>query len=304
MYYNKLTNTGTATGTVHTPLALPVATALPPFKAAAAGTKSVTVTSKTPVTLAPGSYLDITVNDNATLTLSGGSYAVRNFTAGAHAQILFAASTDLKVAGTLQTDAGTTLAPKSGTTLKGADIVIYVAGSDGPLLGLPPAALFGPNNVVTANCYAPNGTIYGMFGAKLTGALLGNKVITGIGVQLSLSTAFSGLGKAGGDEAQSPEGEDPGIPKSFGLDQNYPNPFNPVTTIGYRLPVDCRVKIDIFNILGQRVATLIDEDQIAGSHRLLWSGTDSRGLKVNSGVYFCRLTAKDYTEVRKMMVLK
>ncbi len=89
------------------------------------------------------------------------------------------------------------------------------------------------------------------------------------------------------------------IPTSFALYQNYPNPFNPSTEIDFYLPVSTRAKIEIFNVAGQRVATIVDEELSVGRHTCRWDGTDAA-----SGVYFYRLTAGDYVSSRKMMLLK
>ncbi len=94
------------------------------------------------------------------------------------------------------------------------------------------------------------------------------------------------------------------IPKAFSLSQNYPNPFNPTTTIEYALPVASTVKIEVFNIAGQRVATLVDGSVEAGNHSAVWDGSDANGSSVASGIYFYRLRAGTYSETRKMIMLK
>ena len=94
------------------------------------------------------------------------------------------------------------------------------------------------------------------------------------------------------------------IPKSFALQQNYPNPFNPTTNIVYELPVGAKVKLEVFNILGQKVRTLVNKDQAIGQHQIQWDGNDDLGLKVGSGIYIYRLDAGTFTESRKMLLLK
>lgn len=93
-------------------------------------------------------------------------------------------------------------------------------------------------------------------------------------------------------------------PESFALAQNYPNPFNAATTIRYALSERSRVRIDIFNILGQRVTTLVDDIRPAGNYSLRWSGVNQSGGQVASGVYLYRLRANGYAESRKMILLK
>jgi hypothetical protein len=94
------------------------------------------------------------------------------------------------------------------------------------------------------------------------------------------------------------------LPTSYDLAQNYPNPFNPSTTIEYDLPTLSRVKIEILNVLGQRVRLLVDREEPAGSYRVIWDGTDDRGQPVSTGVYFCRIETEDYLASRKMLLLK
>jgi hypothetical protein len=98
--------------------------------------------------------------------------------------------------------------------------------------------------------------------------------------------------------------EEASLPGSYQLSQNYPNPFNPVTTIEYALPKRGRVIVEIFNVLGQRVKTLVDRVESAGSHTVTWDGTNASGRSVSTGVYFYRLQVADYTRTKKMLLLK
>nr|MBN2278089.1 VCBS repeat-containing protein [candidate division Zixibacteria bacterium] len=94
------------------------------------------------------------------------------------------------------------------------------------------------------------------------------------------------------------------VPAQFRLHDNYPNPFNPATIISYDLPVAAPVNLDIYNVLGQRVRSLVDDIQPAGHHNVRWDGTDYAGSQVASGIYFYRLTAGDYTSSKKMILQK
>jgi len=94
------------------------------------------------------------------------------------------------------------------------------------------------------------------------------------------------------------------LPKEFDLRQNYPNPFNPTTVIEYALPKASEVKIQIYNILGQKVKSLMDEPQEAGYKTIHWDGKDDHGNEVSSGVYFCRIEAGDFVKCKKMALLK
>ena len=93
-------------------------------------------------------------------------------------------------------------------------------------------------------------------------------------------------------------------PRSYSLSQNFPNPFNPATDISYQLPHRARVLLKVYNTLGQRVRTLIDEEKEAGSHSTRWDGKDALGEMVASGIYFYRLTAGEFAETRKMVLLR
>lgn len=94
------------------------------------------------------------------------------------------------------------------------------------------------------------------------------------------------------------------IPDKFSLKQNYPNPFNPETTIQYELPRSASVKLRIYNLAGQRVATLVDEQQIPGAYSVKWSGKDDFDRNVASGVYLYRLESKEFSQVGKLILLR
>jgi len=96
-----------------------------------------------------------------------------------------------------------------------------------------------------------------------------------------------------------------GVIDGFSLSQNYPNPFNASTIIEFNVPDGAQaVKLEIFNIRGQLVATLVDEVRSAGTHQIAWDATDAHGVDVGSGVYLYRLTAGDFTETKKMSLMR
>jgi len=94
------------------------------------------------------------------------------------------------------------------------------------------------------------------------------------------------------------------LPATFALHQNYPNPFNPNTRIDFDLPKACEVELIVYNILGQKVVTLVDRELDPGFHHIDWDGSRDDGGQVASGVYFYRLRAGDFVESKKMMMLK
>jgi|GEM_PF-3999373 len=92
--------------------------------------------------------------------------------------------------------------------------------------------------------------------------------------------------------------------EEYALHQNFPNPFNPVTTIRYVLPEESLVRITIYNILGQRIVTLVNKTQPPGFNSVRWDGFDASDKKVGAGIYFYMIQANNYTKTRKMVLLK
>ena len=129
-----------------------------------------------------------------------------------------------------------------------------------------------------------------------------NDSSTSVANKMFLASATTGqiLTVTGADE---PKGAS--LPTSFALGQNYPNPFNPATTITFSVPAQSRVSIEVFNVIGQKVATLVDDVRTAGNHQTVWEA------QVPSGIYFCRMEAtgidapsQRFTQVRKMMLVR
>ena len=89
------------------------------------------------------------------------------------------------------------------------------------------------------------------------------------------------------------------LPETFMLFQNYPNPFNPITEIKYILPKSCQVRLEVYNLLGQKVATLVDKYQKAGYKTARWDASS-----FSSGIYFYRLQAGDFVQTRKMVLIR
>ena len=93
------------------------------------------------------------------------------------------------------------------------------------------------------------------------------------------------------------------LPEGFELGANYPNPFNPSTMIPYQLPAAMHVRLEVFNLLGQRVATLVDGEQPAGFHTASWDATDAAGQAVGAGVYLYRLSGDGVQATRSMLLI-
>jgi subtilisin family serine protease len=129
------------------------------------------------------------------------------------------------------------------------------------------------------------------------------------------SSSIASGPQIGGIETSNPENKElaakkgqnllhANIPREFNLSQNFPNPFNPTTTIRYALKEDVRVKLAIYNMLGQEVRTLVNEHQPAGFKEVVWEGTNDNGQRVASGIYIYRIVAGNYIDLKKMILLK
>jgi len=100
-------------------------------------------------------------------------------------------------------------------------------------------------------------------------------------------------------------GDDPGIaPLITKLEGNYPNPFNPETVIRFSLKEAAPVRITIYNVKGQAIRQLVQDNLAAGNHRVIWNGKDNNGRSVSSGVYLYRMETPAYSRTLKMMLMK
>jgi minor extracellular serine protease Vpr len=125
------------------------------------------------------------------------------------------------------------------------------------------------------------------------GSLYNGSSWAGVGYNLRVrAIVTSGAGSSSVETAE-------GTPERYELLQNYPNPFNPATTIGFSIPAQNRVTLQIFNLLGQEVATLVNDDYAAGKYRVQW-----QPVGLATGTYFYRLQAGSYSESRKLLLLK
>ncbi|KPL26207.1 MAG: hypothetical protein AMS23_02590, partial [Bacteroides sp. SM1_62] len=98
------------------------------------------------------------------------------------------------------------------------------------------------------------------------------------------------------------------IPTKYALRQNYPNPFNPETMISFDLPEQAKVTLQVYNLMGQSIKTLVNERKVAGRYQVAWDGTNDKGLSVASSVYFYRIKAigetKEFSQKMKMMLIR
>ena len=100
------------------------------------------------------------------------------------------------------------------------------------------------------------------------------------------------------------EGESNVSLNKYQLFQNYPNPFNSQTSIEYYLPQSGQVKIEIYNVLGQKIKTFINYSQKSGIHQVIWDGRNENNIAVSSGVYIYNLTVDQYSFSKKLLMLK
>ena len=144
------------------------------------------------------------------------------------------------------------------------------------------------NNLIRINTTNAAGTLIGATGFKhITGIDLTSNSIT------SINDDKNGLQ----------------IPNDFVLQQNYPNPFNPSTTIEFALPVSARIKVKVYNLLGQTIKVIYDGVKDAGYHQMNWNSDDASSNSVSSGIYFYELSAsgfdgREFNQMKKMILIK
>lgn len=170
----------------------------------------------------------------------------------------------------------------------------------------------GFNTSTNDLAFDPDGNMFGVIGsATEDNSFISIDKTTGVGTIIGsinypniTGLAYSSSGITGVIPVNNTQ-----VPKDYSLKQNYPNPFNPSTKIEYTLPVAAGVKVVIYNLLGEVVNVLVNSQQNAGNHSVVWNSEDLHGSKVGSGVYFYELKANgsngsDFTQVRKMILLK
>jgi flagellar hook assembly protein FlgD len=98
--------------------------------------------------------------------------------------------------------------------------------------------------------------------------------------------------------------DDFSVPEAYTLSQNYPNPFNPTTNIHFSIAKPTDVRIDIYDMIGQHVSTLINTPMSAGKYNISWNGQDKNGSRVASGMYLYRMVAGNFAMTKKMLMIK
>jgi hypothetical protein len=121
----------------------------------------------------------------------------------------------------------------------------------------------------------------------------------GFGPQGDVIRIYNYVRLVRGEQISEVEENETSLPNDFKLEQNYPNPFNPLTTLSFSIPVEGNVALKIFNIIGQEIEVLVNENLSAGSHSFQWNAENH-----SSGIYFYKLITDSFTEMRKMVLLK
>ncbi|MBD3401630.1 DUF4397 domain-containing protein, partial [candidate division GN15 bacterium] len=177
--------------------------------------------------------------------------------------------------------------------------------------GTPITAHAADGRVVGALTVSRNGEfgfmpVYGKTSAQEAGIEAGETFYLEInGARTSESFVWTGNGaRIEITELTSQSAQGNTVPDDYALAQNYPNPFNPTTVISFTMPSAGTARIEVFNILGHKVATPFDGTAAAGTTEVVWDGRSDTGRPVASGVYFYRLTTDTYTDTKKMMLLK
>ncbi|MFA5135413.1 MAG: FG-GAP-like repeat-containing protein [Patescibacteria group bacterium] len=162
----------------------------------------------------------------------------------------------------------------------------------------------GKDDVTLAYRYSANEARFHMFLSRGTSFRQNNAATgwwssTGFSLDAVYGMVAGRFNWIGSPKIAQPEENRGPLPTAFTLSQNYPNPFNPTTTISYALPEATHVELHVYNILGQKVTTLVDEYQTAGQHEISWAADQHA-----SGIYFYRIRAGDAVESKKMVLLK
>ncbi|MCX6150252.1 MAG: T9SS type A sorting domain-containing protein [Ignavibacteriales bacterium] len=169
----------------------------------------------------------------------------------------------------------------------------------------------GTNNTVYALTFDNAGNLYGTVGSNINSLI---KIDTTTGVATTIGSIGLKRVKGLAYFPDSTTGVNENklanlLPDKFSLKQNYPNPFNPNTTIEYTIPFNAKVRLSIFNLLGEEVKQLENGEKPAGYYKIIWNSSDNFNKQLSSGIYFYRLTAvdnngKEYKDFKKMILLK
>ena len=285
------------------------------------GDDNVEVAKNKTLTLSPGDYKTVKVREQATLVLSTGKYNLKSLNMSKKSSLeikLTGGPVVINVSNDLNINDDVEMKLVGGTSL---DVRFNVVGGSVKLRD---------NDVWFGTILAPDATVTLDKGVYYQGSICAEQIFvrdkvvvlkhsTGSGTTTHLTSlavkkreliakaAADSTGKTAESAKANPQSQTldgPTLPTEFALKQNYPNPFNPSTTIRFDLPVRARVTLTIYNMLGQKVRTLVSGQIVAGRHQVVWDGNDSHGLRVASGIYVYQFKAKDFVASRKLNLLK
>ncbi len=256
---------------------------LPSLSLAPVSGPSITATKSKGTVLEPGNYNVVQVSTNKSILLKSGVYFFNSLKVGAHAELkvdLSGGPVIINVVKTLQFLKMSEIEIASATG-SSRDIRINYAGTG--------TVALGENGEYRGAIFAPKGTIDLDVVADFKGMLLGKFVNINKNARVFPHDApddVFDLALPIGDETNVTSN---GVVIDYELNQNYPNPFNPSTKIRFALPISGKVKLEIYDLLGNAVRTLVSREMSAGRHEILWNGRNQDGHTVAAGIYLYRI---------------
>ncbi|HEY6435869.1 MAG TPA: T9SS type A sorting domain-containing protein, partial [Ignavibacteriaceae bacterium] len=238
-------------------------------------------------TLVPGSYGNVTLGTSKTLNLSTGDYYFNSISMGGSGKLkLNVANGNIRIYVTGNVTFGTSV-----------EIIILNGGPEKVYLETLGNFQMGGSGKWNGSLFCPLGNITLGTSCTVYGALWTNGEIS-VGGSTKIYYRNNTLAK-GSDSPENNEEETILIPNEISLEQNYPNPFNPTTTINYQLPEKNHVSLKVYDILGNLVSTLVDQDMEAGYYSVNWDAS-----QLASGIYIYRISSSSFVSTKKMILMK
>ena len=292
-----VSNSGTVTGTVTQNASVP--TVPLPSLSFSVGGDNMTVAENGTLALVPGSYGNVKVHKNGTLELSSGDYFLESLNIDKLAVLavdVSDGSVTVNVEGLISFGQNSKVEITPGGE-DDTEEVTFNSLNDGSLK-------IHTGSKVLGTVIAPAAKVSIDKNARFKGAICTELISVGKGVTFLHHSSSTGLPKASPVDDEEGDEEIASAPTQFELGQNYPNPFNPSTTITFTVPRAGEITLSIYNLKGQLIRTLVSGAVAAGHHKVVWDGTDSKGIKVATGVYVYRLEAKDFVATKKLVLTK
>ena len=291
---SNVTITGTVTEDPSTPM-IPL-----PTLSFSAGGADVTVSKNGTRALAPGSYDEVELKEKATLNLRAGDYFFNELSVGKQAKLSINVSggpVNINVVCDLFIDEKALVNVIGGSTA----LVTFSSRQDDDLV-------IGKGATMRGTIIAPEADLHFLADSKFRGAATAETIILDAKVKFQHHNSTAPFPKPSEVDASETVAEH--VITDYVLEQNYPNPFNPTTEISFALPEAAKVKLHIFALNGQLVATLVDGELSAGRQQLRWNGRNASGKTVAAGIYLYRIVAQDrsgatvFTATKRMTFLK